>query len=524
MLEGEVLKNRYLVMVIPVCAFVLLVLSVLNTFASNQEYGSQEFRGPLSSARLDTAQVLARSPGLIVSTAGCVDDAAYVADVTVPDNSPLAPGEVFTKTWRVKNTGTCNWRENYRLIYDRGQQMGGPAEMVILDTVPAGDTAEVSIPLVAPDGPGAYSGAWRMADDEGVPFGETLTVVIVVDDGKGNPGRPELPAAGSSLQPHQPDSPVPSMLSRAPLPKLAELDTDLIDDSILMNVTVPTPTPTATPVVEEEPFPNPVKARGRFNKTWIMRNSGMFDWGSGHVWAFVGGDQMGAPNGVEIPPTAAGGRFEVEVPMIAPADSGVYEGVWQMRDPDGKLFGTQGVVRVKVNEVQMNEPVRIGNWEIRVVRVERDTIVWKGDDRFEAAGVFALIRMKVTYLGEGTGWMNVDLDFSAHDEDGYSFSHHEDIGDAARWMVANHAAIDYGFPPETVDYPVLIAFPVPAESKELWLDVSLKEEALNWIRKQDPELRIEDLTLQASFYLRATESKRDLTYKGTFIDASPMDE
>ena len=516
MLEEEVLKSRCLFIVVLLGALALLIASGLNTFASSHERSGGWGFAPSSDTRVDTTP----TPTPTVATAKCVDNAEYVADVTVPDNSRLAPGEAFTKTWRVKNTGTCAWKESYKLVYSRDQQMGGPAQIAISDTVPAGDTTEVSVPLVAPGSPGKYSGSWRMADDKGVLFGERLTVVISVGDGKANPAGPALPAAG----PGQTDPQRSAMMLRMPIPTLVELDTDFIDDSIVANVKVPTPTPTATPATEVEPPPEPVKAGGRFIKKWAMLNSGIFDWGSGYTWSFVGGEKMGGPDWVEIPPTAAGGRFEVEVPMIAPAESGIYDSYWQMRDPHGKLFGKRGLVRVKVNRIQMNEPVQVGNWIIRVIRCERDTTVWLGKDKFDAEGVFALIRLKVTYLGVGTGWMNVDLDFSAHDEDGYSFSHNEDVGDAARWMIADQAAIDFGFPPGTTDYPVLIAFPVPAESKELWLDVALKEEALNWLRKHDPNLRIEDVTQQASFYLQATLSKRDETYTGTFADCNTMDE
>ena len=512
------MKSRFVIVVL-VGVLALLTISGLATAASQRGAAQGGLARPLVRGQAQGEPAPTGTPTVSAPAAPCVDDAAYMADVTIPDNSRLATGEVFTKTWRVKNTGTCAWSGGYKLIFERGQQMGGPTEAAISAAVPAGGTAEVGVPLKAPDAAGVYSGVWRLANDRGARFGHILTVVIIV--GGGSPSRPTAIAVA---QPRQFDPQRPLVIRQNPIPTLVELDTDYIDDSIAINIRVPTPTPTATPETPVTPPPEPVKAGGRFKKTWVMRNSGFMDWGSGYLWSFVGGDQMGAPDAVEIPPTAAGGRFEVEVSMIAPADSGIYEGVWQMRDPSGRLFGKQGLVRVKVNEVQMNEPVQLGNWIIRVIRCERDTTVWLGKEKYEAEGVFALIRMLVTYLGKGTGWMVNDLDFSAHDEDGYSFSYNEDVGDAARWMIANQAAIDFGFPPGTTDYPVMIAFPVPAESKELWLDISLKEEALNWLRKENPDLRIEDVTQQASVYLRATLSKREMTFTGTFIDCNPMDE
>lgn len=37
----------------------------------------------------------------------CTNSASFVADVTIPDNTNVAGGTTFTKTWRVSNTGTC---------------------------------------------------------------------------------------------------------------------------------------------------------------------------------------------------------------------------------------------------------------------------------------------------------------------------------------------------------------------------------------------------------------------------------
>lgn len=116
----------------------------------------------------------------------CLNDAAYLADVTIPDKTQIAPGEAFTKTWAVRNTGTCDWTPGYKLVYARAEQMGGPAAVVISDTVAAGNSAEVSVPLVAPTQPGQYTGVWQLADAEGLPFGEVLTVLIVVPGAVGS--------------------------------------------------------------------------------------------------------------------------------------------------------------------------------------------------------------------------------------------------------------------------------------------------------------------------------------------------
>src|SRR5512138_45349 len=55
------------------------------------------------------------------TTAGpCTNSASFVADVTIPDYTHLDSKEAFTKTWRVKNSGTCSWTSNYKAVYARG--------------------------------------------------------------------------------------------------------------------------------------------------------------------------------------------------------------------------------------------------------------------------------------------------------------------------------------------------------------------------------------------------------------------
>lgn len=110
----------------------------------------------------------------------CVNKTTYLADVTIPDNTRLQPGEVFTKTWSVKNSGTCAWDETYHVAYARHERMGAPALITMTQVISAGAATEISIPMVAPATPGTYTGVWQIADGAGVPFDDVLTVVIQV--------------------------------------------------------------------------------------------------------------------------------------------------------------------------------------------------------------------------------------------------------------------------------------------------------------------------------------------------------
>ena len=109
----------------------------------------------------------------------CTNDAAFVADVTVPDNTVVLPGTRFAKTWRFRNTGTCSWGPGYRLRLSGGQSMGSPGS-VSLVTVPPGGAVDISSQMIAPVIPGVHVGFWQMADATGQGFGPRVTVVIQV--------------------------------------------------------------------------------------------------------------------------------------------------------------------------------------------------------------------------------------------------------------------------------------------------------------------------------------------------------
>lgn len=108
------------------------------------------------------------------------DISQYVADVTIPDGTQMQPGQKFTKTWRVKNAGTCSWSTAYSIVYGGyADKLGGQTTGLTAE-VPAGQEAEISIDLIAPTKTGNYVSAWRLANAQNYPFGEFLTVVIVV--------------------------------------------------------------------------------------------------------------------------------------------------------------------------------------------------------------------------------------------------------------------------------------------------------------------------------------------------------
>ncbi|MBI3763789.1 MAG: hypothetical protein HY260_18245, partial [Chloroflexi bacterium] len=111
---------------------------------------------------------------------GCSDNAAFVADVTVPDNTVFLPGTAFTKTWRLKNSGSCKWNGSYSLAFVADNAMGGPATVSIVGEVTPGSNYDVSANFVAPTTPGTYKGVLQMRNGSGAFFGTKPYIQIVV--------------------------------------------------------------------------------------------------------------------------------------------------------------------------------------------------------------------------------------------------------------------------------------------------------------------------------------------------------
>lgn len=126
-----------------------------------------------------TPQSTATSGSASDTAFGCYD-AAFVRDVTIPDGTLLQPGDLFTKTWEIRNTGSCPWESDFVLIFSSGDPMSG-LDTLLGKQVAVGATESFSVDLVAPDTPGSYTGFWRLTNVEGTIFGEVVYVAINVD-------------------------------------------------------------------------------------------------------------------------------------------------------------------------------------------------------------------------------------------------------------------------------------------------------------------------------------------------------
>jgi hypothetical protein len=133
-----------------------------------------------------TTPTIATPVGPGAPTASCYG-LTGITDVTIPDNTPMLPGQAFIKTWRVKNSGTCTWEAGFRFVFLSGDSMGGTA-LVLDKAVSPGAEIDLSVSMVAPtDKTGTVRGNWRLSTATGLLFGDEQYVIIVLGGATGTP-------------------------------------------------------------------------------------------------------------------------------------------------------------------------------------------------------------------------------------------------------------------------------------------------------------------------------------------------
>ncbi len=127
------------------------------------------------SALLVTMLLIAAFPAMGVDAAHyyTCNRAAFIKDVTVLDGSKVAPGETFTKTWQVRNIGTCTWTKDvYELVYSAGENFGITTSVKLKEDVPPHGIVDISIEnMVAPGTSGIHYSHWKLSNGNNETFG-----------------------------------------------------------------------------------------------------------------------------------------------------------------------------------------------------------------------------------------------------------------------------------------------------------------------------------------------------------------
>jgi hypothetical protein len=95
----------------------------------------------------------------------------YVADISIPDGTSITADASFVKTWRLKNSGSCTWDTRYDIAFVDGNQMGGPNNIDMPQTVKPGQTVDISLTFKAPSTAGTYTAKYMLVNPNGVKFG-----------------------------------------------------------------------------------------------------------------------------------------------------------------------------------------------------------------------------------------------------------------------------------------------------------------------------------------------------------------
>jgi hypothetical protein len=110
---------------------------------------------------------------------GTLNLAEWVSQ-SIPDGTVFAPGETFTITWRMKNTGTSTWTADYLLRFYSGVTFGAPKEIQLGRIVLPGETVDISVKMSAPALPGDYRTDWVLSNESRSNFKQPVFLKITV--------------------------------------------------------------------------------------------------------------------------------------------------------------------------------------------------------------------------------------------------------------------------------------------------------------------------------------------------------
>jgi len=175
-------------------AAMLIVLACTFSLGGNQLSEAEELQTAVAqtvAAKLEEEETLAPLPTITLAPTDTIqgdptqtpkpcNKAEFISE-TIPDDTPFNVGETFTKTWRLKNIGTCTWNTNYKLAFFSGDHMNGPSEKNLTQSVAPGEQVDISVDLKAPASAGTYEAVWKVKDDDGNYFVNYITVKVKVN-------------------------------------------------------------------------------------------------------------------------------------------------------------------------------------------------------------------------------------------------------------------------------------------------------------------------------------------------------
>ena len=277
---------------------VKFILSVYN----NGTYSTDD-KGVWVAPRIERGSTTTTPP----PSTGCTDKVAFIADVTVPDYTNFVPNTAFTKTWRLKNIGTCTWTTAYSVTYVSGDPMSAVYPAPLPYSVPPGSSVDASVNMVAPSAAGTYKGNWALKNAVGTIFAlgaySNIPFWVLINVGGGGPYPTPAPGACTNKA------------------------------AFVSDVTIP-----------DNSY---VTASTAFTKIWRLKNVGTCTWTTAYSAVYVSGDPLGAVYPAPLPYTVYPGQsVDVAVNMAAPSYSGTFKSNWSLKADTGQIFALGAAANV----------------------------------------------------------------------------------------------------------------------------------------------------------------------------------
>jgi len=143
-----------------------------NQPANGQQTPTATIEPPADATPSETPEPSATlTPNPTSTSQSACNQADFVSE-TIPDGTDFDPGETFTKTWTLENSGSCTWTAEYDLVFVKGDAMNAPAATPLTSgTVAPGQTVQISLDLKAPVAAGTHRGDFKLRNQNGVLFG-----------------------------------------------------------------------------------------------------------------------------------------------------------------------------------------------------------------------------------------------------------------------------------------------------------------------------------------------------------------
>lgn len=111
--------------------------------------------------------------------------ASFISDQTIPDGTLIAPGESFTKIWRLRNCGSASWSGSTAVL-SSGSSFG--VGSFIPPSAASGSTVDVSVSLTAPSTIGHYRATYQLQNAGGTDVHYFYADINVGSGASGNGG------------------------------------------------------------------------------------------------------------------------------------------------------------------------------------------------------------------------------------------------------------------------------------------------------------------------------------------------